>query len=61
MKYLINNCGSFWIIRVWVLVYGQQTALSLAQSVPWPPPPPPEEKKGEGAGLLLYIAQSLVD
>ena len=28
-KYLINDCGSFWIMRVCALV------LSLAQSVPW--------------------------
>ena len=34
-KYLINDCSSFRIIRVCVLVYGLQTALSLAQSVPW--------------------------
>ena len=36
-QYLINNCDSFWIMRVSVLVYGLQTALSLAQSVPWAP------------------------
>ena len=34
-KYLINDCSSFWIMRVCVLVYGLQTVLSLAQSVPW--------------------------
>ena len=31
-KYLINDCGSFWIMRD---NYGLQTVLSLAQSVPW--------------------------
>ena len=43
-KYLINDCSSFWIMRVCVLVYGLQTVLSLvAQSVPCPAPTP---KKG---------------
>ena len=36
-KYLINICGSFWIMRVCMLVYGLQTALSLTQSKPWAP------------------------
>ena len=39
-KYLINDCSSFWIMRV----YGLQTVLSLEQSVPYPPPPPPLKK-----------------
>ena len=34
-KHLINDCSSFRIMRVCVLVYGLQTVLSLAQSVPW--------------------------
>ena len=36
-KYLINDCSSFWIIRVCELVYGLQIVLSLAQSIPWGP------------------------
>ena len=36
-KYLINECSSFWSIRVCELVYGLQTMLSLAQSTPWAP------------------------
>ena len=45
-KYLINDCSSFWIMRVCVLVYGLQTVLSLvALSVPCPAPTP---KKGTG-------------
>ena len=40
-KYLINDCSSYWIMRVCVLVYGLQTMLSLiAQSVPCPAPTP---------------------
>ena len=35
-KYLINDCSSFWIMRVSLWV---QTVLSLAQSVPYPPLP----------------------
>ena len=27
---LINDCSSFWIMRVWELVYGLQAVLSLA-------------------------------
>ena len=38
-KYLISDCSPFWIMRVCVLVYGLQTVLSLAQSVPSPHPP----------------------
>ena len=44
-KYLINDCGSFWIMRVCMLVYGLQTALSLAHSVPCSPPPSKKKKK----------------
>ena len=36
-KYLINDCRSFWSMRVCELVYGLQTMLSLAQSTPWAP------------------------
>ena len=36
-KYLINDCSSFWSMRVSELVYGLQTMLSLAQSTPWAP------------------------
>ena len=35
--YLINDCSSFWILCVCELVYGLQTVLSLAQSIPWAP------------------------
>ena len=47
-KYLINNCGSFWIMRVCMLVCGLQTVLSLAQSVPCAPPPKKKKKMGTG-------------
>ena len=59
MKYLINNCVSFWIIRVCMLVYGLQTVLSLALSVPCPPPPPPPppQKKRGGVILIFYFLQ----
>ena len=46
-KYLINDCSSFWIIRVCMLVYGLQTVLFLAQSVPG------ALKKGAQGGLCI--------
>ena len=37
-KYFINNCGSFWIMRVCMLFYEKsKIPLSLPQSVPWAP------------------------
>ena len=35
-KYLINDCSSFWSMRVCELAYGLQTILSLAQRHPGP-------------------------
>ena len=54
MKYLINNCVSFWIIHVCMLVYGLQTVLSLALSVPCPPPPPPPRPPKKGGNILIF-------
>ena len=36
-KYLINDCSSFWSMRVCELAYGLQTMLSLAQNTSWAP------------------------
>ena len=36
-------------MRVCVVVYGRQTVLSLAQSVPPPPPPRPQKKEKKWA------------
>ena len=48
-KYLINDCSSFWIMRVCVLVYGLQTVLYLlCRLYPGSTPPPPALKKGTG-------------
>ena len=49
-KYLINDCSSFWLMRVCVLVYGLPTVLSLAQSVHCPPSQNNKKKRGGGGG-----------
>ena len=58
-KYLINDCSSFWIMRVSLWV---QTMLSLAQSVPYhpppkkyPAPPPHTHTKGPTEGSLCIF------
>ena len=37
IKYLVNDCNSFWFMCVCELVYGLKTVLSLAQSMPLAP------------------------
>ena len=36
-KYFINNCGSFWIMRVCLLFYGLKFHCPFRRVYPWPP------------------------